>query len=368
VTGQPLRVFLNASAIPDRPAGAGVYTIELARALARRDDVELLTASPRAFPATGRRIASPARGAVARTLWEQTVMPGLLRGEQAVVYHGAHFATPLRSPVARVVTVHDLTFYRLPARYSRRHRWYYRALARTAARAERMIVPSQAVAADAVHFLGYPPGRIRVIAEAPRTGITAANEAAVETLRRKLSVRGDYLLTLGTAEPGKRAIDAIRALSILRCQGRPLSLVLAGNEGTLSLALQKEVARLGINGAVHFAGYVPDEDLPALLTGAAALVFPSLYEGFGLPPLEAMACGTPVIASHVPAMDEVLSSAAVFVPVREPAAIAREAARLLDDAGWRQEWSGRGLAHAARFSWERAAAETVAVYREVAGL
>lgn len=367
-TSAPIRVLFNASALPEHPAGAGVYTLELARALARRDDVDLVMAAPREVEGAGRIIASPRRGPLVRTLWEQRSLPGLLGSEHSDVYHGAHFSTPLRSSVPRVATAHDLTFYRLPGRYPRRQRWYYRALARTAGRAERLIVPSRAVAGDAIRFLGYAPERIRVIAEAPRAGFARADDAAIETVRTQLAVGQPYLLCLGTAEPGKRAIDAVRALAILREQGRPISLVLAGNPGPLSERLRAEVASLGMQAAACFAGYVPDETLPALLSGAAALIFPSLYEGFGLPPLEAMACGTPVIASLTPAMDDVLAGAAILVPCRDPGAIAREAARLLDDTGWQTEWRARGLAHAAKFSWDRAAAETVEVYREVTGL
>jgi len=368
VASAPIRVLLNASALPERPAGAGIYTIELARALARRGDVDLVTVAPHPIDAGGRVIASPRRGPLVRTLWEQRTIPGLLQEQHTDVYHGAHFSTPLRSAVPRVATAHDLTFYRLPNRYQRRQRWYYRALANTARRAERLIVPSRAVAGDAIRFLGYAPERIRVIAEAPRAGLVRADDAAVEALRRQLGITQPYLLCLGTAEPGKRAIDAIRALAVLREQGRPISLVLAGNDGPLSAALQAEAASLGVAASVCFVGYLADDALPALLTGAAVLVFPSLYEGFGLPPLEAMACGTPVIASFAPAMDDILAGAAVLVPIRDPEAIAREAARLLDDRGWHTEWQERGTAHAAKFSWDRAAAETVDVYREVASL
>ena len=116
---------------------------------------------------------------------------------------------------------------------------------------------------------------------------------------------------------------------------------------------------------MRFLGYVPDEELAAMLTGAAVLIFPSLYEGFGLPPLEAMACGTPVIASDAPAMNEVLRAEATLVPVGDPGAIGAAALRLLGDPAWRAERSARALSFAQGFSWERAAAETVDVYREV---
>jgi glycosyltransferase involved in cell wall biosynthesis len=361
-----LRVLVNGSAIPVRPAGAGVYTIELAQALARRADVEMVIAAPSPVE-HAETIISPASGALRRLEWEQRELPRLIERERIDVCHGAHFAVPLRCPVPRVATVHDLTFYRLPRRYSRRHRWYYRALAFSAARAERIIVPSKAVAGDAVRYLSYPPERIRVIAEAARSGLAPASPEAVDELCTRLRIERPYLLCVGTAEPGKRAIDAVRALGELREHGVRAQLVLAGNPGRLTHALQHQAELLGLGDAVRSPGYVQDSDLAALYSGATALVFPSLYEGFGLPPLEAMTCGTPVIAARAPAMTEVLEGAALFVPLRDPVAIAKSAAELLQRPALRSEWSGRGSDHAAGFSWERAAAETVDVYREVAG-
>lgn len=361
-----LRVFLNASALPRRPAGAGVYTIELARALAARDDVDLLVARPEGHAIENARYAeSPSRGPLARSLWEQARLRGLIRADDSDVYHGPHFSVPLRCPVPRVATVHDLTFYRLPSRYRLRHRQYYRALARLARRAERIIVPSGTVASDAVRYLGYPPERIRVIAEAPRAGLAPASTEAVEALCASLGVEPGYALCVGTAEPGKRAVDAVRAIAALRDAGTGLQLVIAGNPGPLSDALLREAERLGVADRCHFAGYVPDVDLAALYTGALALVFPSLYEGFGLPPLEAMACGTPVIATNAPAMDDVLAGAATFVPPRDPAAIARALSQLAGNAVEREARVAAGLVHAARFTWDAAAAATVDVYREV---
>jgi len=264
-----------------------------------------------------------------------------------------------------IATVHDLTFYRLPRRYSLPRRLYYRALAESSRRAARIIVPSKAVAADVVRYLNYPLERVRVVAEAPRTGLSPAPEATVADVCRRLGVEHPYLLCVGTAEPGKRAVDAVRAIALMQKSGSAPQLVLAGNEGPLSKALRREAARLGVTDRVRFVGYVGDADLAALYTGAAALVFPSLYEGFGLPPLEAMACGTPVISSKAPAMSEVLGQAAIFVPVRDPDSIAREVARLLAGPAERSDWSARGREHAARFTWTRTAEETAALYHEV---
>ncbi|MEO8538893.1 MAG: glycosyltransferase family 1 protein [bacterium] len=360
---EPLRVFYNASAIPPRPAGAGVYTLELGRALTRLDGVELQVAAAVA-PGFGQHIAVP-DSRPSRIAWEEVALArcGSLRA--ADVYHGPHFFVP-RTNVPAVATVHDLTFFRIPARYSLGRRLYYRHLAATATRADRIIVPSAAVANDVVRYLQYAPERVRVIAEAPRSWLAPARESAIADFKAKHNISNQYICALGTAEPGKRAVDVIRAMPEVVAAFPDCTLALAGNSGTLSLPLQREAERLGVASSVRFCGYVPDSELAAMLSGAVALVFPSLYEGFGLPPLEAMACGTPVVTTKAPAMNEILSGVALFVPARDPGAIAKQCLQLLRNASVRQEVAAAGLAHASRFSWDRAARETAAVYAEIA--
>jgi alpha-1,3-rhamnosyl/mannosyltransferase len=355
-------VFYNASAVPQRPAGAGVYTLELGRSLAARDDVQLRTASPRDF-GFGEWTPTPA-GIVRRLLWEEWHLSRAPELSECDVYHGPHFLVP-KTGIPSVATVHDLTFFRIPARYTFRHRRYYRHLARTAARAHRIIVPSAAVAGDCVKYLGYAPERIRVVAEAPRAGIGPADAGSLEAFRQRHAIAGSYFACLGTAEPGKRAVDAIRALPAILAKHADVTLALGGNVGPLTAPLAAEAQRLGVEQSVRFLGYVPDDQLSAFLTGATALIFPSVYEGFGLPPLEALACGTPVIATDAPALSELLRRGVSFVPRRDPRAIARACLRMLD-AVERASLGAAGREFAARFSGERAAAETVAVYREVA--
>lgn len=365
MTTQAIRVLLNSSSLPERPAGAGVYAIQLARALSSVPGVEVVAAAPR--PLDGVEwLEVPPGSPFRRFAWELRSLGGAMSRSGVDLYHGTHFYTPRRSPVPRVATIHDLTFFRLPRRYGFAHRRYYRAIAGSARRAERVIVPSRAVAHDAVRYLGIAPERIRVIPEAPREGLAPASPGEVEAMRRRMGLEQPYLLCLGTAEPGKRAVDAIRALPAIHERHPGILLALAGNPGRLSGALKREAQRIGVAGSVRFLGYVPDDDLAALFTGAEALVFPSLFEGFGLPPVEAMACGTPVIAARAPAMDEVLAGGAVFVAPRDPAGIAREARAIAGDAAWRRELSARSRDLASAYSWKRAAEETVSVYRELA--
>ncbi len=360
-----IHVALDASSLPARPAGAGVYMLELAAALAARPSLRVTAFAPRPLPGCSHRplsAGSPAR----RFAWQLRSLGPAVAASGAHLLHGLHFYTPRRLPVPVVTTVHDLTFFRLPRRYGLAHRWYYRLIAHTARFADRVIVPSSAVAHDAVRYLGLHAERLRVIPEAPRAGLRAADPARVAAARSKYRL-GDapYFLCLGTAEPGKRAVDAVRALPAIRERHPAALLALAGNPGPLLRPLQREAARLGVAHAVRWLGYLPDADLPALLTGAAALIFPSLFEGFGLPPLEAMACGTPVIAADTPAMSEYLAGAALFVPLRAPEAIAAQATRLLADPPFRADLAHRSLQHAARFSWASAADLTESVYREL---
>jgi glycosyltransferase involved in cell wall biosynthesis len=361
-----IRVFLNASSLPERPAGAGVYALELLGALAAHAGVDVAVAAPRPIPGA-EHVPVPAGGPARRFAWELGGLGAAVERAGADVYHGTHFYTPRSLQVPRVATIHDLTFFRLPKRYGLAHREYYRGIARTARWAERVIVPSRAVATDSVRYLGLAAQRIRVIPEAPREDLRPASSEAVAELRARLGLEQPYLLCLGTAEPGKRAVDAIRALPLVRERHPSVVLTLAGNPGRLSKALISEAERLGVANAVKFLGYVPDADLAALYTGAEALVFPSLFEGFGLPPLEAMACGTPVIAAQAPAMDDVLAGAAIFVPVRDPGAIATAASELVGDPARRADISKKSLQLAATYSWKRVAEETVAVYLELAG-
>lgn len=359
----PPRVFYNASAIPRRPGGAGIYTCELGRALLAAG-VPLTVAASTPQEIFGINGIETPSGAL-RPSWELLRAASALRQSPADVYHGPHFFVP-RTSVPSVATVHDLTFFRLPRRYGLAHRLYYRYLARTARRAHRIIVPTATVASDVVRYLGYPPERIRVIAEAPRTGLTPASPESLAELRAEFALPGPYLLCLGVADAGKRAIDVVRAMPAILARRPETRLVLAGGRGPLTASLRREAGRLGLSHAVTFPGYVPDQQLPALLTGAAALIYPSLHEGFGLPPLEALACGTPVILSETPALSDVFTGVATFVPVRSPGTIATESLRLLCAPNLQAERSLAGIEFSRRFSWQRAAEETIDVYREVA--
>ena len=373
-----MRIAFDATGIPRLMAGAAVYTCELARALAavdseneyvifargtHFDDLPAMRPGVRVL-----KVRAPSRPL--RLLWEQTVLPWRLRQLRIDVLHSPHHTTPL-APCGyrRVVTFHDLTFFLLPERYPTTRRLYFQTMTRLSARvAAAVIVPSEAVKGDVMRILGLPRERVFVIPEAAGPAFHPQDAVAIEAVRRRYGLEGPFLLSVGSLEPGKNRERLLQAFARLRARGLTHTLVVAGQrawryEGEAPLAQQ-----LGLADSVRFLGHVPQADLPALYSAAEVFVFPSLYEGFGLPALEALACGTPVVSSNVSALPEVVGDAALQVPPLDVEALTDAMERLLRDDGLRSDLRERGLARAAQFSWEKAARQTVEVYQRVVGV
>ena len=370
-----MRIALDATAIPRLMAGAAVYTCELARALAAVDSEneyvifargglfdDLAATRPRLRVL---RVRTPSRPL--RLLWEQTVLPWRLRQLRIDVLHSPHHTTPIAPcGCGRVVTFHDLTFFLLPERYPPTRRIYFQTVTRLSALvADAVLTPSEAVRQDAVRILRLPPRRVIVTPEAAGPAFGPQDAGSVEAVRRRYGLEEPFLLSVGSLEPGKNRDRLLRALARLRARGLEHTLAIVGqrawrHEGEAPLA-----RRLGLADSVRFLGYVPPADLPALYSGADLFVFPSLYEGFGLPALEALACGTPVVASNVSALPEVVGDAALQVNPLDTEALAGAMERVLRDDGLRLDLRERGLQRAREFSWERTARETLAVYEQV---
>jgi glycosyltransferase involved in cell wall biosynthesis len=305
-----------------------------------------------------------------RLLWEQAVLPLRLSELRIDVLHSPHHTTPLLPcGCRRVVTIHDLTFLLLPERYPPTRRLYFQVMTRLAARvADAIIVPSEAVRGDVMRLLpasGGPTERLFVIPEAAGAAFHPQDAVAIEAVRRRYGLEGPFLLSVGSLEPGKNRERLLQAFARLQARGLKHTLVVAGQrawryEGEAPLA-----RRLGLADSVRFLGHVPQADLPALYSAADLFVFPSLYEGFGLPALEAMACGTPVVASNVSALPEVVGDAALQVSPLDVEALAGAIEGLLRDDRLRADLRERGLERAAQFSWEKAARQTAEVYHRV---
>jgi len=230
-----------------------------------------------------------------------------------------------------------------------------------------VITDSQVSRADIVHYLKVSPDKVTVIYPGVSSTCHPMPAAEAAEVGRRHGLPASYLLYLGSVEKRKNVHGLLRAYALLRQRGESRPLVVAGIQRSNASGLPRLVQELDLQGHVLFAGYVPDADLPAVYSGADLFVFPSLYEGFGLPPLEAMACGTPVVCSDAGSLPEVVGDAAVMVDPKDTEALAEAMYRVLADRELREELRQKGLARARQFTWEKAARETVAVYRKVLG-
>ena len=370
-----MRIAYDATSIPRQMAGAGVYTDSLARALAAVDaeNEYVLFARSDAFDGLQRERPSfrvvrvGARSRATRLVWEQLVLPAQLRSRAVDVLHSPHHTAPLLTfGCRRVITFHDLTFFILPERYPRKRRLYFRAFSwATAKVADRLICPSQAIRDDIVRILHTPPEKVRPIAEAASPAFRVIDdEAQLSRMRRRFQLPERFILSVGSLEPGKNRTTLLKAFADLRRRGVEHKLVVAGQRAWKFGDDFRLAEELGLAAEVIFTGYVQPEDMPVLYNAADLFVFPSLYEGFGLPPLEAMACGVPVVASNVSSIPEVVGDAAILTDPRDAAALCDAMERILKDVGLQASLRKRGLERAAGFSWEKAARETIAVYEE----
>jgi len=373
-----VRIAIDATSVPHQRVGAGTYIYNLVRALAQvdNDNRYFVFAKPETFeeclPTAPRFHLVPVRlpWRLARMAWEQAVLPLHLRRLGVDVLHSPHYTTTVVSGGwRRVVTFHDVTFFLLPERYPPLRGAYFRAASRAGARlADLVVAVSKTVKADVECHLRLPPERVRVVPLAAAPSFHPLGDAARTTaVRTKYGLPERFILNVGALEPGKNQATLVRAFHRLKRQDSEQGLVIAGPPAWRYERLFRLVDDLGLAGQVRFLGYVPAEDLVALYNLADLFVFPSLYEGFGLPPLEAMACGLPVVASTAPALREVLDDAALLVHPQDVVALAEAMAAALRDEPLRSRLRQAGLRRAAQFSWERTARETVAVYDEAVG-
>jgi glycosyltransferase involved in cell wall biosynthesis len=301
-------------------------------------------------------------------LWTQVRLAWEVRRHPPDVLFVPAHVMPLVSVVPSVVTVHDLGYLFYPEAHRPFDRWYLGWTTRRHAQgAACVIADSQATRADLIHLYQADPERI-VVVYPGRDESLARVEATdvIHAVRARYGIGSDYLLYLGTLQPRKNLVRLVEAFGRLQHLTAELRLVLAGKKGWLYDDLFARVKALGLEDHVLFTGYVADEDKAPLLSGARALVFPSLYEGFGLPVLEAMTCGTPVLTSNVSALPEVAGDAALLVDPLDVDSMAEGMSRLFTDEELRVTLVEKGYAQVRKFSWARAADEVLQVLEAVA--
>ncbi len=314
----------------------------------------------------------------ARIAWEQALLPAELVRHQAGLVHGLVNVLPLRSRVRGVVTVHDLAFVRAPETLPPLKRAYLaRLCAASVRRACAVIAVSRQTADDVVHYFGVPQAKVRVVhngvaAEFTPVGASNAPDAgAIAAFRSARKLPARYWLYLGTLEPRKNLDLLVRAFARWRRSAPPdaggVKLLLAGGKGWYYDTIFAQVAELGIAEDVIFGGFVPPAELADWYRGAELFLYPSRFEGFGLPVLEAMACGVPVLCSDAPGLREVAGDAALRLPPGDEEGWANAMQLLYDQSALRAELRRRGLVQAGGFSWQRSAQQTIQVYNEVGG-
>lgn len=369
-----MRIGIDARKLHD--FGIGTYIRNLVRHLARIDhDTEYVllcrAEDVEALASLGENFRPVVEAAANYSVAEQVRVPLAVRRERVTLFHAPHYVLPPLVGCRSVVTIHDCIHLMFPQYLPGRLAHFYARVAITLAarRATRVITVSESSKRDILRYVHLPPEKIDVIPNAydERFAVEPREEDVVR-VRERYQLHGEFVLYAGTVKPHKNIERLIDAFHRVRRQGLDhLKLVLIGDDISKYAALRRAVHRHQLHQHVRFLGYVPEETLAVMYRLAGVFVFPSLYEGFGLPPLEAMASGTPVVTSNLSSLPEVAGDAAILVDPYDPASIADGIRRVLGDEELRRTLRRLGLARARQFSWEASVRRVREIYRQAAG-
>jgi glycosyltransferase involved in cell wall biosynthesis len=365
-----MRIAIDATALPFRHRGAANYITHLIAhlpgvddrneyvVLCKTKDVAVLPSGPRVSLVPVALTTRPQR-----LLWEQLVLPSVLRRLRIDVLHSPHFSAPIVTGASRrVVTVHDLAAYRHPESHSFVKRWYFRSMIRAARRADRIVTLAESIRDDLIHRHGVPADRIDVVPHGVDDAFRPLGEnVPAERALEEYGLTHPFVLYVGELSARKnleRLIEAVERLA----GSIPMMVALVGPMGQGAGRLRARMARSPLRGRIRVMGYMSPSDLIELYRAADVFVYPSLYEGFGLPVLEAMACGTPVIISDRQAMTEVAGDAALRFEATSAEALADVLATTLLDDDLARSLRARARARARAFTWPRTAELTRDAY------
>jgi glycosyltransferase involved in cell wall biosynthesis len=370
-----LHIAIDAHSVGARLAGNESYATNLIEALARIDPINQYTLYVTHREAVDRFSGRWPNFKVARTLPHTPLvripltLSAELRRHPVDVLH-VQFTAPPLAPCPVVVSIHDLSFEHLPLTFNKRSRMQLRLTVRRSARkAARILALSESARQDIIETYEIPPEQVTAIPLAASDHFSPVTDAReLQRVRQTYGIVGDYILSVGSIQPRKNLERLVRAFSRLRGQ-RPgvklPKLVIVGKQAWLYNETLRAIAESGVDDQVLLTGYVSEGDLPGLYSGATCFVYPSYFEGFGLPPLEAMQCGTPVIVGNRTSLPEVVGDAGLLVDPFDEAQIAWALARLIDNSDLRNELRVKGLKRAKGFNWDDTARRTLEVYEQV---
>ncbi len=376
-----MRITLDLSPAVHHHAGMGRYTHELLAALLAIDPANSYDALY--YAPAGTEQADPPLDRVpahkihlSAKAWRMAALLADFAGlpldrwlKPGDVFHATdNWLPPLRQ-AGTVFTIQDLTHLFFPEFHLPLNRWFLKLmLPRFLRRADAVITASESTRRDVVRWLHIPDGKLCVIYHGVNQAYRPiADQAILTSVRARYALPEGYLLYLGTIEPRKNLLTLLEAYQALIVQATPApDLVIAGRKGWRFQPVFDRVQALGLDTRVHFTDWIADEDGPAVMNAARAFVYPSYYEGFGLPPLEAMACGVPVLCSNASSLPEVVGQSGLLLPPDDASAWAAALSRVLSDPQLSRDLRARGLAHARQFTWEATARQTLEVYQRVA--
>jgi glycosyltransferase involved in cell wall biosynthesis len=369
-----VRVLLDVSAVPARPVGAGVYTVALAHGLSSRAGLDLHLVARRDDTDRWSEIA---RGAVVhgevpqrrpvRLVWEQARGAALARRVAADVWHGPHYTMPLALGIPAVVTVHDMTFFDHPEWHERTKVAYFRRMIRAAAARAEVLMCDSAFTAARLRAHVDPRGVVSVVPlGVDLSRFESSGQTKADDLKR-LDAHGiepPFIAFAGTLEPRKNVPGLIDAFTRIAPTHNDLRLVVAGGDGWGATAVRDAIASSGVATRIVRPGYLDDDTLVALLRRADVVAYPSFEEGFGLPALETLACGTPLVTSAGSALAEVVGDAAAVVDANDAGALASAIASILEDPARAAALREAGPRRAAEFTWDRCVDQCVEAYSQ----
>ncbi|QII11037.1 putative mannosyltransferase B [Candidatus Kuenenia stuttgartiensis] len=369
-----MNIGINALSIRNQYAGIGVYTINLIKALSQidRNNRYVLFLNPENYH--GFKVEQDNFENVLvhapfhkYYIWEQIYLPFVLKKKKIDILHGPRNVLPLLCKIKSVVTIHDLAFLLFPEvmKFNPFNYWSV-FVKRSAVKADHIISVSESTKKDIVRLYNISDHKITVTHEACNNSFKRIeDESALKRISQKYELPERFILYVGTIEPRKNLNVVLEAMDILKKNNLNIKLVIVGKKGWLYAGFFDTLQSLGLGNNVIFTGYVPAEDLPGIYNLAEIFVYPSKYEGFGLPLLEAMSCGVPVIASNISSIPEVLGDAGTLVRPDDPKEFAHKIYELLTDKEIRVKMSSKGFERTKSFSWEKVAQKTLTVYENI---